>query len=139
MIKKIPIFCTVSLILIFAGLYIAVEHTLIVIEGERFQGEIDSFKYKEYHGQKGTPGGYSAYPRISFIDSEGKTQIKTAINKVFYFKKYQIGESVNIYYVNFSKKLVIDEFYSLWSQALLLIFLGVAICYFGKNMKLTKI
>lgn len=126
-----------SMFLILPGIYMAIEHSLLIFSGNQYEGKVHSIHNKKISKTtgKGSREHSSKYPKIEFTDINGKKNIIKTVNKTFIFKEYEMGEQVSVYYDSTSNQLIVNDFFSLWSQALSLIVLGGLICYFGRNLK----
>lgn len=131
---KIPFFCLLSIFIGFIALSIIIEHSLIIVHSQQFQGEIVGFKKK---GQTSSNTvNRSLYPVVKFKDQNGFERKITANNAMFLFKTHEIGASTNILYNKQSDKLLVNNFHSLWFQAVFLLALSGGICYFGRKFQL---
>ena len=130
--KNIPLFCVFSIFLVAPGLYLLTEHILLTINGEQYHGIVKDFKHKTTALQQKK---VIRYPMVEFIDKDDQKRVLSTINMEFYFKEYNRGDPVLVYYDSRAKKIIINDIYSLWSQPLFLITLGGLICYFGRNLK----
>jgi len=56
----------------------------------------------------------------------------------FIYCLYGLGGNVMRFYPLWVNSIIINNFYSLWSQALFLVVLGGGICFITRNLRLKK-
>lgn len=133
--KNIHIFCAFSFLLIVPGIYFLFEHSLLTLGGEKFHGRITGFEYKSLGDSTHAQNRGTKYPVVEFTDSYDQKRVLSTASMEFFFKAYNENDVVSVYYHEGTDRLIINDFYSLWSQPLFLIILGGLICNFGRKLK----
>ena len=103
------------------GILIITVSVSLCLSNFRFlsESEVAIGKVEELVSDRG-----SFKPKVSFIDSNGKTH--TFISKIKCKPScYQINEEVDVLYIGQTEEFIIDDVYSLWFASTLLFIIGL--------------